>query len=321
MVNKVEISYRTIIFIAIFILGIWLVFQIRDILLLLFVSFILMSALNPLVDRLEKSRIPRALAILIIYIIGLTILSFVVTIIIPPLANQTIKLGAKLPEFINSLFPFSKLTFDTIFQQFLPVGEGIVKLSVGIFSNIITIVTFLVFTFYFLLENKRIEQYIINFIGVEGGKRFINVISNIEDKLGAWVRGELALMTIIGLASFTGLTILGIDYALPLGIIAGLLEVVPIIGPILSAVPAILVAFGTSPGLALIVVVLYILIQQFENNFIVPTVMRRAVGLPPLVTILALMVGGRLAGIGGAILSVPLVVILQIVLKDILASR
>ncbi len=179
MVNKVEISHKTIIFLALFILAAWLIFQIKDIILLLFVSFILMSALHPLVDKMEKSRIPRALAILIIYIVGILFLGFVGTIVIPPLVNQSVKLGSQLPGFVNSLFPFSRLNIDTVFQQFLPVGESIVKLTMGIFSNIITLVTFLVFTFYFLLEKRKIEQYIVNFVGGESGRGVIDIISNI----------------------------------------------------------------------------------------------------------------------------------------------
>ncbi|MCL5019991.1 MAG: AI-2E family transporter [Patescibacteria group bacterium] len=318
MVNKVEISHKTIFFIIFLLLGVWLIVQIRDILLLLFVAFILMSALSPTVDRLEKLRIPRALAILIIYIIGIFIIGLVGTIIVPPLLTQSGRLIVKLPDFINTIFPSSRFNMDNVIQQIIPVSEGFVKISLGIFSNFITMITFLVFTFYFLLERKRLEKDLIGFVGPAAGERIFSVISQVEVKLGNWVRGELTLMTIIGIASYIGLLILKVDYALPLAIFAGFLEVIPIMGPIISAIPAVLVAFGTSPGLAIVVVALYILIQQLENHLIVPTVMRRAVGLSPLITILALAVGGRLAGVIGALISVPIIVVLQIILKDTL---
>lgn len=321
MVNKVEVSHKTIIFIVLFILGLWLVVQIRDILLLLFVAFILMSALSPTVDRLERLHIPRAIAILIIYIIGIFVIGVVGTLVVPPLVTQSARLVIRLPDFINTIVPSSHLNLDNIIQQIIPIGEGVVKLSVGIFSNFITIISFLVFTFYFLLERKKLERDLVEFVGTEAGERIFLIISQVETKLGAWVRGELTLMTLIGIACYIGLSILRIDYALPLAIFAGFLEVVPIIGPIVSAIPAVLVAFGTSSGLAIVVVALYTLIQQLENNLIVPTVMKKAVGLSPLITILALMIGGRLAGVVGALISVPIIVVLRIILKDILKYK
>lgn len=321
MINKVEVSHKTIFFTVLLLIGLWLIFQIKDIILLLFVSFILMSALSSVVDQIERRRIPRALAILLVYIVILSLFALVGTLVFPPLVTQSVKLVTKLPEFINSVFPNSRINIETIIQQIIPVGGGVVKFSVGIFSNFITTITLLVFTFYFLLERKNLENDLLRFVGEEAGKKIFSVIAEIESKLGAWVRGELALMTIIGVFTFIGLTILKIDYALPLAIFAGILEIVPIIGPIISAVPAVLVAFSISQGLAIVIAVLYTLIQQLENNLFVPTIMRRAVGLRPLVTILALMIGGRLAGAPGALLSVPIVVVLQIIFGHYLRSR
>lgn len=321
MVNKVEVSHKTIFFTVLFLVGLWVIFQIRDILLILFVALILMSAISPLIDKIERKHIPRPFAILIVYVLGLTIVGAIATLVIPPLISESIKLAARLPEFINSMFPDSHLNLETIFQQVVPVGSGVVKFSVGIFSNVLTIITLLVITFYFLLERKSLEKYLIDFVGNDAGKKVYLTISELETKLGAWVRGELTLMTIIGLMSFVGLLILRVDYALPLAIFAGILEIVPIIGPIISAVPAILVAFAISPGLAIVVAALYILIQQLENSLIVPSVMRKALGLPPLVTILALMIGGRLAGVGGALLSVPIVLVLQSVMSNFLKLK
>jgi predicted PurR-regulated permease PerM len=135
------------------------------------------------------------------------------------------------------------------------------------------------------------------------------------------VRGELTLVLVIGLLSFVGLTLLGIPYALPLAVIAGVMEIVPVVGPIIAAVPAIAAALLISPVFALATAALYFVIQQLENHLIVPTVMNRAVGLNPLMTIIALMIGGRLLGIGGAILAVPIVVVLKIIITDILENR
>jgi predicted PurR-regulated permease PerM len=193
--------------------------------------------------------------------------------------------------------------------------------TLGIFSNILTTFTVLIISFYFILERRHAESILTEFLGVISGKKVTEILRSIEHRLGAWVRGELLLMTFVGVLTFAGLTILHMEFALPLAIIAGLLEIVPMIGPIISAVPAVLIALSFSPVLALSVVMLYIVVQQLENNIFVPLIMKRSVGLSPLITILALMIGGRLGGIGGAILAVPMVLVLQVVLASLLGAK
>ncbi len=134
-------------------------------------------------------------------------------------------------------------------------------------------------------------------------------MGRIELKLGGWLRGQIILMLIIGISTYIGLTLLGVEYALALAVIAGILEIVPIIGPILSAIPALIVAFTVSPIAGFGVIGLYILIQQLENHLVVPKVMQKAVGFNPLVTIIVLMIGGNLLGLMGAILAIPIAIV------------
>ena len=148
-----------------------------------------------------------------------------------------------------------------------------------------------------------------------------SLLVRIENKLGAWLRGQLVLMLIIGVATYLGLILLGVDYALALAVIAGLLEIVPILGPIISAVPALIMGFVISPVTGFAVIGLYLLIQQLESNLIVPKVMQKAVGFNPLVTIIALMVGGQLMGIVGAILAVPIVIVAVEVVKFLVKEQ
>ncbi len=315
MKSKIEISYKTVIFAVVFIVVLWILIQIRDILFLLFISFLLMTALNPLVLILEKFRIPRLLGILLIYaiIIGLFGVSFASAI--PTLISQSVKLIQDLPSFAARVLPYWNIDADTLTKQMTPIGENVVKLSIGIFSNIITTLTVLVFTFYFLLERRHAEDILKTMIGEAIARQVFVVLRTIEKRLSAWVHGELLLMAFIGIFSYAGLSFLRIDFALPLALIAGLLEIVPLIGPIVSAVPAVLVALATSPLLALTVIALFFIIQQIENNILVPIVMKQSVGLSPLVTILALMVGARFAGIVGALLAVPIVLVIQVVVE------
>lgn len=316
MPTKIEISHRTIIFTLVLVAVIWLVLQIRDILFLLFISFILMSALRPLVDGLERIRLPRVISILLLY--GLVFGGFGVIIasMIPSLSVQSAKLFTQLPDFLARVFPYVSSDVRSLIAQVAPVGENLVRVTVGVFSNLLAVLTVMTFTFYFLLERRNLQEFLVALVGEDTGTRVFILLIQIEKRLGAWVLGQLFLMLFIGLLVYGGLFFLRVEYALPLAILAGLLEIVPTIGPTVSAVPAVLVAFGSSPILALSVVALYIIVQQIENNLLVPIVMKRSVGLPPILTILALMIGGRFGGVTGAVLAVPVLVAIQEVISS-----
>lgn len=317
MPTKIEISHRTIIFTLILLAAIWVVFQITDILFLLFISFILMAALRPLVDGLERMRLPRILAILLLYGLVFGGLGMGVASMIPSLASQSGKLFAQFPEFLSRVFPYISSDIRSLMQQAAPVGENLVRVTVGVFSNIVSVLTVMTFTFYFLLERRNLKDMLVGLLGEVTGERVFLVLSQIEKRLGSWVLGELCLMVFVGLLSYGGLFFLRVEYALPLAIIAGLLEIVPTIGPTISAIPAILVAFGSSPVLAVSVVALYIIVQQVENNLLVPVVMKQSVGLSPILTILALMIGGRFGGVTGAVLAVPILLAVQVVIGSL----
>ena len=160
----------------------------------------------------------------------------------------------------------------------------------------------------------------MNISGAQAATRVLHVVQAVEDRLSAWVFGQLFLMVFIGLCVYGGLFLLHIEYALPLAILAGLLEIVPTIGPLISAVPAIIIAFAISPLLSLSVAALYFVLNQVENTLVVPMIMKKSVGLSPLITIVSLMVGGKLAGVIGVVLAVPSVLVLQEVTRAFLSS-
>lgn len=317
MPSKIEISHKTILFTLLLLIILWFIIQIKEVIFWVFIALILMSALKPLVDTLERKRLPRVVAVLVIYALIISLFVFTGANIVPPLVVQSIHLGESLPGYINEVLPFVKIDTQLITQQVAPIGENLLKVTFGLFSNIFGLFTVFVICFYLLLERKHLESQMSQFIGESGSKALLVVITKIEERLGAWVRGQMLLALIIGLATFLGLTILGIPYNLPLSILAGILEIVPFIGPIISAIPAILIALIYSPVMALITTALYILIQQIEAHIVIPMVMRRTVGLPPLVTILALMVGAKLAGIVGALLAIPIVVAFGTIVSEV----
>lgn len=307
--TRVEISYKTIIFTVCFLISLWLLVQMREVIFWIFVSFILMSALKPMVEYLEHFRIGRGFSVIIVYILLILFFLFIGSTVLPPFVSESFHFMESLPEYVRTVLPF--FTFDSQFltQQITPVGENVVKVTLGLFSNIISLFTIIIISFYLIIERKGFEQHLSHFMGEDGASQLFGVVMRIEQRLGSWVRGQLLLMLIIGLSTFIGLSLLGLPFVIPLSILAGLLEIVPIIGPIISAIPAILIAFTISPVMALGVGAFYFFIQQAEAHFVVPMVMKKTIGMPPLVTIVALMVGSQLAGVTGALLSVPIVLV------------
>lgn len=314
---KIEISHKTIFFIAIFCFTLWIVFQIRDILFLLFIAFILMAGLRPLVDIGERFKIPRGISILLVYILLFGTFGIIGSFLLPPLINESMRFATQLSTSATKIIP--QLKIETFYPQLGAIGQNIFFVTIGVFSNVIAIFTLFISTFYLLLERKHLSDFLTTVLGEKSGKKIQSIVITVEERIGAWIRGQLALMVIIGIAVYIGLLLLRIPFVLPLAIIAGILEVVPNVGPIVSAVPALFIAWKTAsnPLLVLAVASLYFIIQQLENSIVVPLIMKKAVGLSPLITIISLLIGGRLAGVPGILFAVPFVLIVQTVMQQI----
>ena len=316
--QKIEISHRTIVFTVFFLAFLWLLVQIHQIILALFVAIILMAALNPLVDKLERLRLPRVLATLLIILSIIGGFSLALGLIISPLVEQTAILVSKLPRDLPyfRVFGFDASALLSQFVEFGRIPANLVKLTVGVFSNLVGVFAIFVIAFYLLLERKNLDKYLVMLFGEDEKVKAKTVIDKIEDKLGGWVRGQIVLMLIVGILDFIGLKFLGVEFALPIAILGGLLEIIPNIGPTVATVPAILAGLTVSLPHAAATAAWYFLVQQAENTIIVPKVMQKTTGVYPLVTILSLAAGFKLGGIIGAILAVPLVLALQVVLAE-----
>jgi len=323
MPRKIEISHRTIIFTAVFVIFLWLLYQIRQVLLGLFIATILMSALNPSIRRLEKLRIPRWLAIMMIYLVILIILGLGLWGIVPPLVDQTSALINKIPDLFRkfNFWGIDEKILSSQLGQLTSVPVNLIKFITNVFSNLVEIFALAVLTFYLLLERKKLDQYLVVLFGEEKEKEIEKTIRVIEGRLGSWVRGELFLMLIVGILDYIGFRIIGLDFALPLAILAFILEIVPTIGPTLSALPAIMIALVISPFHALATAGWCFLVQQLENSIFVPRVMKKIAGVNPLISILSLAIGLKLAGIGGALLAIPTFIVIEVIVREILTSR
>lgn len=319
LTKKIEISHRTILFIIAVLIGLWAVWLIRDVLFQLLIALILMAILNPFVTKFEKFGIPRAASILLAYIlfIGLVVISFAG--IVPPLIEQTTQLVNRIPALLDNV-AFGTVLGERILNEIVSeIGRlpaQIARAMISIFSNVFEVITTLIFAFYLLLSRNKLDQQLGVLLGVDKQKEIIGLVSVLEDKLGGWLRGQLSLMLLVGVTTYIGLVLLGVPFALPLAILAGLLEVIPYLGPVVSAIPAVIIAMGISPLMGLAVLALATLVQQLENYVFVPKVMEKTVGLTPIVTLLALAIGYKLAGLVGILMSVPIVLTLQILVKE-----
>ena len=324
MINKkIEISYKTIIFTILSLLGLVLLWQVRGLVILLFISFVFMEALNPAVSRLERFKIPRPLGILILYIIILTVISFSVAGIVTILVEQTAGLVKTLPETLKNIKIFGSDAIDlsSQFKILENLPGGIAKTAISVVSNVISGFVILFLTFYLLLEKKNFPKYGNEVFGETGKEKMIAIIEKLEARLGSWVTAEFFLMSIIGLLSYIGYSILGLNYAVPLAIFAGLLEAVPSIGPTVATALAALVGFTISPLTGVLAIVVGTVIQQLENNIIVPRIMKQTVGFNPLVTILLIAAGAKLGGVVGAILALPVFLTIETIFKVLINKK
>lgn len=328
-----DISVKTLIKIIAVIGGIVALFVLREVIISLFVAIILMSAIGPLVGILkQKFRLSTTSAIAVTYLITISILTTLIYIVVPPLLKQLAGFFNDLPRFAQGAltsigFSESDEQMSIYRNNVLPVitekagqvAEGVFGVTVQLFSGVIDAIAIAVFTFYLLLEREQVEGTIVKsipFIKNSYRKKYKQLFDEVQIRLGHWARGQITLCIIIGVSTYIGLLLLGVPYALPLAVIAGILEMVPTIGPIISAVPALIIILAVDPSKLFFVLALYLVIQQLENSFIVPQVMKKALGFSPLITILSIMIGGRLLGIWGALLAVPFTVVLLVIAQN-----
>lgn len=318
MTQKIEISAKTILFTIIVLLLFQILWLIRDLLYALFLAFIFMSAFKPIVQYLAVKKIPRFISIIGLFIIIVLLFSALFTFVIPPILQESLIFLRNLPILLIKTFPALSdyIKVESITTFFPDLTSNFVKVISGLLSNFIFVVSTIVFTFYFLSEEKFLKKFLDIFLQEKHAVRVVAICNRAEQRMSAWLWGEIVLMIVIGLMSYIGLSLLHIRFALPLSIIAGIFEVAPIIGPIISAVPAFFVAASASWLMGASVVALYFLIQQIENNVVVPYVMKRAVGLHPIITLIALTIGGKLGGFLGILLSIPLALFVESIMTE-----
>lgn len=303
------------------------------IIILVLASFLLAYLLGPLVDRIERVRLPRILATLLVYVVIIGALATGIVLLIGPLTAQLQDLSKTLPTLIETRAG-TPSGIDRFFQENgIPLnvadlrsrlleyvsgaGTSLLGSTLAIVTGLVTLVTdlFLVLaiTFYLLLDGRSMHNRALRLLPVTIRERWFFVEATLNRVLGGYIRGQIFVALTVGVAAGVGSALLGVEYPLVIGLLAFLFEFIPLIGPVLGMVPAVIIAFFQSPELALWVIIYFIVLQQVESNIIVPRVSGHAVGLHPLAALLALLAGIELGGLGGALLAVPVAGVLYVI--------
>jgi len=304
----------------------------RDVVLLVFLAVLLGAALEPLVASIRGwTGIGRGFAILIVYAVFLAAVVGVAVFIVPAAIVQLGAALGKLPAFleqvrswganlrpgalgdgISSLIDAVEAPFATTAP---PDPRSVVNASIVVGQVAAALITLLFLVFFWLTERPRLQRYALAFMPAARRSGIRDAWNEVEARLGLWARGQLVLMTTIGIATGIAYSLLGLPGALLLGLIAALMEIIPIVGPLLGAIPALLIATTISPQTVALTMGIYLLLQLIEGNVLVPLIMRNTVGLSPFLVLVSLLVGGTVGGPLGAIVSVPVVAGITVVLE------
>lgn len=316
--ETIAISPSIVIFTVCFLLGLYFLYFIRSIVILLFLGFIIMVALNPAVTFLERRiKVPRVLGSFLVYLLMISVMIVVIAFIIPPLSSQLYQLfkSINIPVVQNELnnFDFTVSELGSLYDRVSGSVGMVFSIIASTFSGIFTFFTLLVISFYLMLDRPLLHQKLQWFTRekdhIDTFKQFLD---SLEFQLGGWVRGQFILMLVIGVVTYIGLTLLNVPYALPLALLAALLEIVPNLGPTLAAVPGIILAYlYLGPVMAGVTAIFYIVVQQLENNIIVPKIMKDSVDVNPLVAIVTILIGLKISGVVGALLAVPMYIVIR----------
>jgi predicted PurR-regulated permease PerM len=337
--ERVSISTGTIIRVFIIAILIFALYYTSDILLLVVAAIIFASSIEPAVRGLRKYRIHRIVAVILIYLLIALILGFMLVFFVPIAANDLVSFLANLPKTISietlwspiqsigvhlgatQIGPGSLSISDIVssLQSFITgSSDGAIQTASFVFGGLFGLILIVVLSFYLAVQEDGVAGFLRIVTPVRHHNYIIDLWARSQQKIGYWLQGQLLLGLVVGVLVYLVLMVVGIPHALLLALLAAIFEIIPVFGPIISSVPAILIAFSDKGvGTGLLLVGLYIIIYQFESQLFYPLVVKKIVGISPIVVILALVVGAKLAGILGALIAVPLSAVLMEYVNDI----
>jgi len=285
------------------------------------------AALSPIVSRLQRV-MPRLLAVLLVYLVVLLIFAGILAIIIPPLVEQGEEIYKQAPTWIEQVEVWAEewqlideipRMVEFFFEEIENIATALVGVPVGIARGAFDIFIILVISVYSLLEASSIKRFIRSLFPGTMADEVVGVIEKMLQAMGGFIQTVAINAIVIGLLTYLGLLIIGVDFPLVLGLFAGMMEIIPYLGPIIAAIPIVIVALFDSPITALIAFAFLVVLQQFESYVLLPYVMRSQTKVSPLAVVLALIIGGALGGLMGVLVALPLMAALTVFIVEVVA--
>ncbi|PIR73419.1 MAG: hypothetical protein COU40_02705 [Candidatus Moranbacteria bacterium CG10_big_fil_rev_8_21_14_0_10_35_21] len=330
--QKIEISTGIVLRTILILIGIWFLYLIKDILALLFIAVLIVAVIDPAVDWMQRKRIPRTAGVLIMFFLIALVLGLSVAFLIPPLVDQFKDFGANFSNyfqrieasFYGVLSYFESQNINIDIQQLADNFSGLIagfpnkvfSGTIGVFSGFVSILIVFALAFYMSVVENSIRKFIVLITPAKHHEYAVSLTERIKAKIGKWMQGQMLLMLVVFLLDLIGLYIIGVPYALALAIFAGIMEIIPYVGPIISAIPAVILGFIISPLTGLLVLLLFVIVQQLENNVISPQIMKKTVGLNPIVVIISILVGAKIAGFLGVVFAIPVAAAASVFVGD-----
>jgi predicted PurR-regulated permease PerM len=324
-------ALRVALVVAAVIFVVYLAWHLRQLLLLIFLALLVAAALHSPSERLERLGIPRLGAVLGVYAALLVVLTLAVLLVVPPLVREIASFVERVPELVEELRESvigivdgiapgnGERAIDTLTGGLAGVDWGpLLQVPLTVAEFVISLLLVLVLSAFMLLERDRARRYSLRFFEERRGQRLLELTHTALGKLGAYVRGQLLVMFLVGVGTTIGLVLLGVPFALPLGVFAFIAEAVPFAGPWVAGIPIVLIAALESPLTGLLVAVWFIILQQLEGFVITPLVQGHVVRVSPMVVLLAVLAGALLGGIVGAIIAIPIVAVIDVLIEEVI---
>ncbi|MFQ6049575.1 MAG: AI-2E family transporter [Candidatus Paceibacterales bacterium] len=330
--KTLDISWGAVLRIAIAFLGFYILYLIKDILVWVMFALIISVLFNPAINFLQKRRIPRVVSTIFIYIAIFGILGFLIYWTAPVFIAEIQQFSQLFPQYFEKLAPplrglgieaFESFEdFTQAFQDWLiRASSSILSAIISIFGGFFSTVTIFAIAIFLSIEEKEVERAIKLISPKKHESYFLNLWERCQTKTAAWFGARILSSLFVGLACYLTLRLFNINYAFVLSLFAGVTEIVPVLGPIVAGIVITLMSALDSWWKALLILIAFILIQQIEGNILTPVLTKKLVGLPAVLVLIALLIGGRLWGILGAILAIPLGGIIYEFLRDFLKQR
>lgn len=332
----VSISIMSVIKILILLLIVWFVVEIKEVIIILFLALLISAILEPLVKYLTVRKIPKVIAAVVVYLVIIGFVGTIISLMVVPINEQFQELGTAMPVYIEKIASGEVLGLKTlsendpylfaeIIKELKSVQSAMLSMTTtSVYSSITSLigglfgfVVVLVISFYLIVEEESLKKTVKMIVPAHYQPYLVQLLRKIQNKIGYWARAYLLMAGIVWILSFTVLMILGIPYALILSLIAAFTEIVPMVGPLIAAIPAVFIAFfAKSPLVAVFVFIGYEIINMIESHILIPKIMQKAVGLNPVFVILVVLIGARLGGIMGILLAIPVTTAISVFIAD-----